>query len=168
MGTWMQIKYENTSTPAVQLLNQSQFLIIIQNWELGYCPDKRQIEIFGRASYKQHRIPLSTPTWAQGLIPTESCWWWWRGAGGMLIIFPFWPTSEITKQLCRDGAHGKAYRPPTGRYAELTQTDASAFFSFFFSWACLIYDSIRTADCISYLYIEALLLSMRLDKNSLI
>lgn len=42
MGIWMQIKYENTSMPAVQLLNQSQFLIIIQNWELGHCPDKRQ------------------------------------------------------------------------------------------------------------------------------
>lgn len=47
--------------PAMQLLNQSQFIIIIQNWELGYCPDKRQRNIW-KSGYKQHRIPLSSPT----------------------------------------------------------------------------------------------------------
>lgn len=92
MGTWMQIKYENTSMPAVQLLNQSQFLIIIQNWELGYCPDKRQTGIFGRPVRSSTEFHCPLPHEPKGLISTESCWWWWRGAGGMLTIFPFWPT----------------------------------------------------------------------------
>lgn len=39
--------------------------------------------------------------------------------------------TEITKQLCRDGVHEKKYRPHTEKHAELTQTDAWAFFFFF-------------------------------------
>ena len=61
--------------------------------------------------------------------------------------------SEITKRLCRDGVHEKKYRPHTGKYAELTQTDACAFFLLFFF---LIYDSVRTVDSISHLYIETI------------
>lgn len=133
MGTWMLIKYENTSMPAIfafQILNQSQF-IIMKDWELGYCPDETQIERnIWKSDYKRHKIPLSSPTWAQRtnihrelLIVMERGR---RNVNNLPLLTSI--KTKITKRLCRDGIHEKKYRPHTGKYAELTQTDGHAFF----------------------------------------
>lgn len=74
MDTCMQIKYENTTMPAMQLLNQSQFIIIIQNWELGYCPDKRQ-------EYLEEQLQAAqNPTVLSHMSPKD--WYPLRAADG--------------------------------------------------------------------------------------
>lgn len=157
MGTWMQIKYENTSMPAMQLLNQSQFIIIIQNWELGYCPDKRQRNIW-KGSYKQHRIPLSSPTWAQR---TDTHWELLmvmeRGRRNVNNL----PLLTHVRLRSQSGFAGmEPMKRNTGHPQEgmlswhwLMHLHSSLFF---FPWIGLIYGSIRTVDCISYLYIETI------------
>lgn len=118
---------------AFQLLNQSQFIIIVKNWELAYCPETQIERNIWKSDYKQHKIPLSSPTQAQRTdIHQELLTVIERGRRNVnnLPLLTHIKT-EITKQLCRDGGHEKKHRPHTGKYAELTQTDACAFFLFF-------------------------------------
>lgn len=123
------------------------FIITIKNWELDYCPDGGEWNIWKAiTSSPEFHCPL--PHEPKGLISTASCWWWWRGAGRMLTIFPFWPTSRLRSQRGFAGMEPeKKHRPHTGMCAELAGWCMCFLpLTHTFLSVCLIYNLIRTLD----------------------
>lgn len=166
MGTWMLIKiwkYWYASNIGIPITKSITVHNNHQKLEAGLLSTRdtdwdKYLEDQLQAAQKFH-CPL--PPKPKGWISTESCWWWWRGAGGMLTIFPFWPTSRLRSQSGFAGM--ESMKRNTGHTQEsmlnwhrLMHIHSSPHPPFFWggggNTTCLIYYCIRTVDYMSSLY----------------